>query len=138
MIHKVNEMTCLMKFLKKKIVRDWSLFAFWSLQTACISLLHLKKFDHRWRFSIFIAIPTISQVIGTSDFHVNVMFMIKMLKILPRMFISTFKSDYLSRSELWFFWSINDFCELLTYDMEEIDSFRFSLAYLSLWVLSIW
>ena len=56
------------------------------------------------------------------------MFMIEMLKILPKMFISTFKSDYFSRSELWFFWSINDFCELLTYDMDEIDGFRFSLG----------
>ena len=56
------------------------------------------------------------------------MFMIETLKILPKMFLSTFKSDYFPRSELWLFWSINDFCELLNYEMGEIDSLGFSLV----------
>ena len=56
------------------------------------------------------------------------MFMIETLKILPKIFISTFRSDYFPRSELWLFWSINDFCELLIYDVDEIDGFRFSLG----------
>ena len=56
------------------------------------------------------------------------MYMIETLKILPKMFLSTFKSDYFPRSELWLFWSINDFCEFLNYDMDDIDGLGFSLV----------